>query len=105
MGSLVDAPLGGRWGDMPMESKVISLRARRAKPAAERRANIQFTRVQAAAAPQPVATSDDLVSLTKALIVRLRDGRFNQRAAIYRELDVIARRIERKLGLVPGTWV
>lgn len=88
-----------------MESNVISLRPRRVQPASERGANIQFATVQAAAVPQPMATSDDLVRLTKALIVRLRDGRFNQRATVYRELDAIARSIERAAGTAPGSWV
>lgn len=88
-----------------MEGNVISLRTRRAQPAAERRANIQFARVQARSAPQSVAISNDLVRLTKALVVRLRDGRFNQRATVYRELDAIARAIERAAGVTPGTWV
>ena len=87
-----------------MNSNVISLRTRRAQPAADRRTNIQFVKVQAAAAPRPRAPNDDLVRLTKALIVRLRDGRFNQRAAVYRELDAIARSIEHASGVAPGSW-
>lgn len=88
-----------------MESNVISFRARSELPAADRRTDIQFARVPARTAPQPAVTSDDLVHLTKALVVRLRDGRFNQRATVYRELDALARSIERAAGAAPGSWV
>ena len=89
-----------------MESNVISFRARRAKSAADGPVrDVLFSRVQAQAQPQPVAPSDNLVRLRRVLIVRLRDGRFNQRAAVYRELDAIARSIEREEGVAPGTWV
>lgn len=88
-----------------MESNVITFRARSERRAADCRADIQVARIQSKDAPQPVTTSHDLVRLTKTLIVRLRDGRFNQRATTYRELDAIARMIERESGVAPGTWV
>lgn len=88
-----------------MEDNVISLRTRRTQPAAKRRDDLQIVRILPGPAPQPAATNHDLVRLTKALIVRLRDGRFNQMAGTYRELDAIARMIERESGVVPGTWV
>jgi len=88
-----------------MENNVISLRARRTQPAAKRRDDLQIVRIQPRPVPQPVAANPDLVHLTKALIVRLRDGRFNQRAGTYRELDAIARMIERQSGVAPGSWV
>ena len=71
----------------------------------KRRDDFQTVRIQPGPAPQPLAANQDLVQLTKALIVRLRDGRFNQRAGTYRELDAIARMIERESGVAPGSWV
>jgi len=88
-----------------MENNVISLQTRRTQPAAKRRDDLKIARIQPRPAPQPVVTNPDLVQLTTALIVRLRDGRFNQRAGTYRELDAIARMIERQAGVAPGTWV
>lgn len=88
-----------------MENNVISLVAHRAQLAADLRADIRVVRIEPAPKSQAVATSEDLVRLMRSLIVRVRDGRFNQRATTYRELDVIARKIERELGVAPGTWV
>jgi len=88
-----------------MENYVISFRARSSQPAAKRRDDFQVVRIQPTPVSQPVATSPDLVNLTKSLIVRLRDGRFNQRAGTFRELDSIARRIECESGVTPGNWV
>lgn len=89
-----------------MKNNVISFLACRAQPAVEGKAcDILFSRSQAQAQSQPVAPNDKLIRLVHALIVQLRDRRFNQRAAVYRELDAIARSIEREAGVAPGTWV
>jgi hypothetical protein len=89
-----------------MESNVISFRTHRPQTAAVvQPCSFQLASTQAQAEPQPVAPTDNLIRMMRALIVRLRDGRFNQRAAVYRELDAIARSIERESGVSPGTWV